>query len=317
MSETIRRANHGKEHPYYLATRASAQDKEISYEASGMLQYLLSKPNDWRVQPKDLVRKDCGRDKVYKILNELIKGGYIERIYNRDEKGRIVLVEYVVDEVKKPLPENPDMEKPDLVNPYLANPHITEYRIDSVENEQNTLNASLEGVPSSSALDVPIPVQSKTLPPHMMVSIQQAVSVEPVAETPIALDHPLAKLYMDTFGLYKLTKQEVNLLSSKIYVRDDAGEHNYPPLAFQWEKTTGFDEFVKERFAMAARAGNMKPVNVLENLRKFKKEGKWLGWLLWKDKNPSVTKTRKPNEPPKIEYREMPDEAPLPWEAQS
>jgi len=263
-----------------------------------------------------------GETKVSKSLSYLCESGYLERrrnpkySYDRTMQYRFN-AEAIQAILRPPCRENTaSMALNNGLSSRENTAAIPEITTETTSGEP--LNASLEGVPSSSALDVPIPVQNKTLPPHMLVSIQQAVSVEPMDETPITLDHPLAKLYMDTFGLSKLTKQEVHLLSSRIYMLDENKEsHSLNPLKQYWEDTTGFDEFVKERFAMAARAGNMKPVNVLENLRKFRKEGKWLGWLLWKDKNPSVTKTRKPNEPPKVVYVEMPDEAPKPWDVQS
>jgi hypothetical protein len=102
MQETMYRADHGKNNPYYMVIRALSQDRSISYEALGVLQYLLSKPNDWRVQPMDLVRKGCGREKIYKILNELIAAGYIKRIQGRDELGRITGARYVINGVEIP-----------------------------------------------------------------------------------------------------------------------------------------------------------------------------------------------------------------------
>lgn len=127
----IRRAKHDKENPYYMASRATSQDKALSYEALGILHYVLSKPDDWEIQPTDLERKDCGRNRVYRLLNELIASNYIERIYNRDKKGRVQSVEYVAHETphaEKPLPENQEMEKQEVENPEMEKRHITEYR---------------------------------------------------------------------------------------------------------------------------------------------------------------------------------------------
>lgn len=68
----IHRAKHDTENPYYIASRDTAQDKLISYDALGMLNYILSKPDDWVVQPSDLEREKCKRGKVYSILKVLI-----------------------------------------------------------------------------------------------------------------------------------------------------------------------------------------------------------------------------------------------------
>ena len=116
MTDTIRvlRTPKTKDRPYFSMSRASAQNTELSFEARGMLAYLLSKPDDWKVQPKDLQQK-CGRDKVYKVLNELIAAGYIVRNTLVDEKtGKRQGVEYQVYE--EPLPDLPDTVLPDTVN---------------------------------------------------------------------------------------------------------------------------------------------------------------------------------------------------------
>lgn len=322
MSETIRRANHGKEHPYYLATRASAQDKSISYEALGMLQYLLSKPNDWRVQPKDLVREGCGITKVYKLLKELIAAGYIERIYNRDEMGRVLSVEYAVDEVKKPLDEKPQMATPQMASPQVENADITEYRMDRIEND--TISADLEGEPSAVALAAVDSTPKKKLPPHMLVDmpVPAAVSVEdnPKAKGDrISNSHPLARLYMTTYGINKLNKKEVDLLSDEISFLDEAGEpHNEPSLKKHWDTVMGFDEFVRARLKKAKATPTMKAVNALQHLRKLWKNDSagWEGWLVWKDKYSAVTTLRK-DEPAPVSDYQAPDEEPLPWKVQA
>jgi len=65
---------------HFSTARAGAQDTRLSIEARGVLWYLLSKPRDWKVIIKDL-QKQCGigRNKVYRILNELRVAGYIIR----------------------------------------------------------------------------------------------------------------------------------------------------------------------------------------------------------------------------------------------
>jgi len=110
----IIRAQHGAENHYFLMSRKSAQDRELSFEARGMLAYILSKPDTWQINIDDLRQKDCGRDKVYKTLKELITSRYAERIITRDTNHRVVNVDYLVHE--EPLPEKPDTDLPDTEN---------------------------------------------------------------------------------------------------------------------------------------------------------------------------------------------------------
>ena len=78
-STTIVRAPHGEdEHWFVKVSRALAQDENLSFEARGILLYLLSKPRDWLIQLTDLQRAgNTGRDRVLRILNELEARGYL------------------------------------------------------------------------------------------------------------------------------------------------------------------------------------------------------------------------------------------------
>ena len=102
-----------------------ANDERLTFEARGLLCYLLAKPNDWNVNLNDIRRAgNIGKHKAYAILNELIVNGYIERKVNKDSRNRITSHDYIVydasliqtlpfpenREVEKPLPENQDMD---------------------------------------------------------------------------------------------------------------------------------------------------------------------------------------------------------------
>jgi hypothetical protein len=130
----IHRADHTAENKYLLMSRSTAQNRNLSFEARGMLSYILSKPITWTVQPKDLQQKGCGRDKVYRILNELEENGYIKREFLR-ESGTVKGIDYTVYE--EPFPEKADTaladtEKPDLIV----------YRVSESTEEENTFAAS-------------------------------------------------------------------------------------------------------------------------------------------------------------------------------
>lgn len=72
-------------------------DRRLSYEGVGLLSYLLSKPHNWRVSIKNLIRDKNGRDQVYRIIKELMKFGYIHRMIIREESsGRISRHDYNV-----------------------------------------------------------------------------------------------------------------------------------------------------------------------------------------------------------------------------
>jgi hypothetical protein len=56
----------------------------------GLLAYLLSRPDNWRVIVKDLQRRgDLGRDEIYALLRELRRAGYVVYIQAREPGGRV------------------------------------------------------------------------------------------------------------------------------------------------------------------------------------------------------------------------------------
>jgi len=70
-----------KDANYFAASNEPFNDERLSWEARGLMGYLLSKPNDWKVQQKDIMNKGAaGERKVKRMLAELRKAGYMNRI---------------------------------------------------------------------------------------------------------------------------------------------------------------------------------------------------------------------------------------------
>lgn len=141
---TIRRAPHDSENPYKVVRRATFEDSSLSFEARGVMAYLLMKPDDWEININDLQREGgIGRDKTYKILTELIAARYLERVDERD-KGQFGGATYLLHEsplpekpdTVTPLPEKPDTDLPDTEKPLPVNPQET--------NKEKTTKKGLE-----------------------------------------------------------------------------------------------------------------------------------------------------------------------------
>jgi hypothetical protein len=80
-------------------------DHGLSLEAIGLLTYLISRPPDWRVIAKRLCEKfGCGRDRMYRLLDELIAAGFVHRSHSRYGGCGYT----VFDQPTEPLPENPE-----------------------------------------------------------------------------------------------------------------------------------------------------------------------------------------------------------------
>jgi len=69
-----------KENNYFAVSNQPFNDDRLSWEARGVIGYLLSKPDDWTVRFHDLVKQGpAGDHKLRRILKELKDTGYLER----------------------------------------------------------------------------------------------------------------------------------------------------------------------------------------------------------------------------------------------
>lgn len=106
------------------------EDGRLSWGARGLLEYMLSKPDDWKFYMSELIShsdKD-GRDKTYGYINELKKYGYVTRKQKRNSSGKFGNQDLIVTDSPLtgfPDTDKPDTDKPDTVNPQLLN---TEYK---------------------------------------------------------------------------------------------------------------------------------------------------------------------------------------------
>lgn len=155
---TIIRALHDPQHPYFLVTRGVAQNHELSYEALGLLMFLLSKPDDWKIVPETLCRVGCGKNRVYKLLNELRDAGYIvqERTEAAHDKPP-VWGERVVHEQPNPTTRdtapNPTIHNP--VSPDMANARYGENADTNQEIKDNQKEKELN-------TNAPVPAPART-----------------------------------------------------------------------------------------------------------------------------------------------------------
>lgn len=85
----IIRVAHNRANPYTMVNRAGAEDPALSWEARGVLFYLLCKPDGWQVRFGDLLRKgNARRFMLRRILKELETAGYLVREQTRAADGR-------------------------------------------------------------------------------------------------------------------------------------------------------------------------------------------------------------------------------------
>lgn len=95
----------------------SVLESAVSWEALGVYLY-FQQQKEARISPSSLIRPGTGRDRAYRILNELEEHGLLERQVRKSPQGRFEGVEYRL----RPLPQNPDVDIPQPENPEVATP---------------------------------------------------------------------------------------------------------------------------------------------------------------------------------------------------
>lgn len=136
MSKTMVRIIKDKENPYVMLNKKFLSNENLSWQAKGMLSYLLSLPDDWKIYESEIsTHSKDGIKCANSCIKELISNGYINRGRLKDEKGRFKGYEYCVYEVSSitPKTENGKTEngKRHTTNNNNTNNNITEYNNDN------------------------------------------------------------------------------------------------------------------------------------------------------------------------------------------
>lgn len=89
-----------RENPFVMIDKTGLRDKNLSWKAKGLLAYLISLPDDWKIHERELAThsKD-GRDSTRSAMKELIEHGYVVRRQLRGEAGKFAEYETVVYEI--------------------------------------------------------------------------------------------------------------------------------------------------------------------------------------------------------------------------
>lgn len=78
-----------KDEKYFTASNEPFVDKRLSWESRGLIGYLLTKPNKWEIRMEDLEKQGpAGNHKLRRMLAELRRAGYMNRIRVTLEKGK-------------------------------------------------------------------------------------------------------------------------------------------------------------------------------------------------------------------------------------
>ena len=129
MSKSIFRVQKDKENPYVMINKQFVNDATLTMKAKGLLTFLLSLPDDWKVYEDEIVKhfKD-GKASVRSAIKELISTGYIERERIRNSIGQLNGYNYYVYEVPT-MSENQKMDNPLMDNSTLLSNNSTNNKV--------------------------------------------------------------------------------------------------------------------------------------------------------------------------------------------
>ncbi|MBC8560788.1 helix-turn-helix domain-containing protein [Clostridiaceae bacterium NSJ-33] len=150
---------------YTVMSNYHLRDNKLSLKSKGLLSQMLSLPEDWDYTLAGL--SHINRESVDAIRTaiwELEKAGYIIRRQGRDEKGKMLPIEYIIYEqpqekqsteenspvLENPIPENkPLLDFPTSANPTAENP-VSENPMQLNKDKINTEILNTDSIPSLS-----------------------------------------------------------------------------------------------------------------------------------------------------------------------
>lgn len=127
---SIIRVKKDKNNPYLIMNKTCLNDSRLSLRAKGLLCFLLSKPDNWYINTREIVSSSSnGIQSVWSTIKELVKFGYMYKHRFRSGNGAFHSYNYLVYE----RPESPYLIKtttsphshyPSVDNPSVDNPTL-------------------------------------------------------------------------------------------------------------------------------------------------------------------------------------------------
>ena len=137
-----------REHNYTIVSNKVYDKNQLSWQAMGLLGYLLTKPDNWKVMVAELAnvtkntKKPTGSNGIYNIINELKEKGFISVRKNSDGSTDYTVYDEPIQQSNH---ENPNQANPNQANPNQANPNQAETTLVNTDIQQvlNNTNTPL------------------------------------------------------------------------------------------------------------------------------------------------------------------------------
>ena len=211
MSNTIIRAP--RRHRFVVMDQRAVEDDRLSWAARGLLCYLLSRPDDWKVLVNDLRKRgNLGRDGIYRLLRELMTLGYARFQRVRDKHGRIRGGIYFIREIAdSPYPDLPDTVKPDTAAPGPANPGALPNTDLNLKRTTTTTPTTTKGGSSSGENENPAVLFDAWVPAELQDAARNIVAELDPAEAQIVIDE-----WADCMALEKIDISPLGYLQAMV-----------------------------------------------------------------------------------------------------
>lgn len=173
-----------RENPFVQIDKYFLDDDNLSFEAKGILAYVLSKPDSWTIRKNDLIKRSkSGRTRIESALLELMAGGYLNWYQLRSEGG--TFGEWVYDVYERP-EFNPDAEKIMIEGQNRINK-----RKDKNKNRITSTKKSTQIEKAEESMSIELPKDMEVNQPK--ADNQPSVSPKadnPISENPISENQP-------------------------------------------------------------------------------------------------------------------------------
>ena len=222
MSNTIIRAP--RRHRFVVMDQRAVEDDRLSWAARGLLCYLLSRPDDWKVLVNDLRKRgNLGRDGIYRLLRELRELGYARFQHVRDKHGRIRGGFYFIREIAdSPYPDLPDTVKPDTAAPGPANPGALPNTDLKLRTTTTPTPTTTKGGSSSGENENPAVLFAPWVPTELQDAARTMVAELDAAEAQDVIDE-----WADCMALEKIDISPLGYLQAMVrrYQEGNFGSH--------------------------------------------------------------------------------------------
>ncbi|WP_424571920.1 helix-turn-helix domain-containing protein [Weissella soli] len=124
MAQSIKRKRSGDN--FTIISNDFLRDENLSLKAKGLLSYIMSLPDDWKIYFEELTEHSTDGEKTIRVAwKELEINGYARTTKIIDQKTKRV-IEWTkeVSDFKKPDGKKPHVEKPDVAEPDVGNDRL-------------------------------------------------------------------------------------------------------------------------------------------------------------------------------------------------